>query len=67
MRRSAQWMEHLIRHPEVMTQQDPIAHQLLAQYSLQMPNQKLTEAEAKAVIEFLKRKNQESGPGEKGR
>ena len=67
MRRSAQWMEHQILHPELMTQQDPIAHQLLAQYSLQMPNQKLTEAEAKAVIEFLKRKNQESGPGEKGK
>ncbi|MBI3538713.1 MAG: cytochrome c [Candidatus Eisenbacteria bacterium] len=60
MRRTQQWMEHQILHPEVMTKQDPIAHQLFAQYSLQMPNQGLTEAQAKAVIEFLKHKNHET-------
>jgi len=48
MRRTAQWMEQQILHPEVMTKQDPIAHQLLKQYSIQMPNQKLTPAEARS-------------------
>jgi len=60
MRRTAAWMEHQILHPDVMTKQDPIAHQLFAQYSLQMPNQGLTADEAHAVIEFLKSKNHEA-------
>jgi mono/diheme cytochrome c family protein len=60
MRRTTLWMEHQILHPEVMTKQDPIAHQLFAQYSLQMPNQGLKPDEAQAVIEFLKHKNHES-------
>jgi mono/diheme cytochrome c family protein len=60
MRRTAAWMEHQILHPDVMTKQDPIAHQLFAQYSLQMPNQGLTADEAHAVIEFLKNKNRET-------
>lgn len=60
MRRTQLWMEHQILHPEVMTKQDPIARQLFAQYSLQMPNQGLTEPQAKAVIEFLKHKNHET-------
>lgn len=60
MRRTALWMENQILHPEVMTKQDPIAHQLFTQYSLQMPNQGLTPVEARAVIEFLKHKNHET-------
>lgn len=60
-RRTAAWMEHQILHPEIMTKQDPISRQLFSQYALQMPNQGLTPDEAKAVIEFLKHKNKESG------
>ncbi len=59
MRRTAQWMQHQILEPEVMTHGDPISHALLAQYSLQMPNQKLTPDEARSVIEFLKHSNHE--------
>src|SRR5262249_38340968 len=54
LRRTAAWMEHQILSPEVMTKEDPISRALFAQYSLQMPNQKLTPDEAHAVIEFLK-------------
>ena len=61
MRRTALWMENQILHPEIMTKQDPIARELFAKHSLQMPNQKLTQEEARAVIEFLKHKNKESG------
>jgi mono/diheme cytochrome c family protein len=60
MRRTHEWMKQQILHPEVMTKQDPIARQLFAQYSLQMPNQGLTEPQALAVIEFLKHKNHET-------
>ncbi len=60
MRRTAQWMENQILHPEVMTKEDPISRALFAQYSLQMPNQKLTPDEAKSVVEFLKHKNHEA-------
>jgi cytochrome c551/c552 len=53
-RRTAQWMQGQILHPEVMTKSDPISHALFAQFALQMPNQHLTEDEAKAVIEYFK-------------
>jgi mono/diheme cytochrome c family protein len=61
LRRTAKWMESQILHPDVMTKQDPIAHGLYAQYSLQMPKQGLTQDEARAVIEFLKHKDHEAG------
>lgn len=53
-RRTAQWMEQQILHPEVMTKQDPIAKELLAKYMVQMSNQALKAEEARAVIEYLK-------------
>jgi len=57
-RRTAQWMEQQILHPEVMTKEDPIAHALLVEYKVPMTNQKLTPEEAKKVIEYLKHMNQ---------
>ena len=60
-RRTAAWMENQILHPEVMTKQDPIAHSLFAQYSLQMPNQGLTPDQARAVIEFFKHTDRDAG------
>ena len=56
MRRTAMWMEQQILHPEVMVKQDPIARELRTHYSLPMTNQGLTPDEARAVIEFLKKK-----------
>ena len=61
MRRTALWMENQILHPEVMTKEDPIAHQLFAQFALQMPNQGLTSDEARAVIEYFKHRDHEAG------
>jgi mono/diheme cytochrome c family protein len=61
MRRTAQWMENQILHPEVMTKEDPISHGLFAQFALQMPNQGLTPDEARAVIEYFKHKDKEAG------
>jgi len=61
MRRTAQWMENQILHPEVMTKEDPISHRLLGEMALQMPNQGLAPGEAKAVIEYLKHEDREAG------
>jgi len=61
MRRTAEWMENQILHPEVMTKDDPISHQLLGVYMKQMPNQGLTQDEARAVIEFFKHRDHELG------
>ena len=60
MRRTAQWMENQILHPDVMAKQDPISHGLLATYSLQMPNQGLTNEQARQVIEYLKKRDHDS-------
>jgi len=61
MRRTAEWMQNQILHPEVMTKEDPISHQLLATYAVQMTNQHLTPDEAKAVIEYFKSLDKQSG------
>lgn len=58
-RRTAEWMEHQILHPEVMTKTDPISHGMFATFALQMPNQGLTPEQAKAVIEHFKHKDHE--------
>ncbi len=52
--RTEKWMEAQILHPDKMTQQDPTAKQLLAQYKTQMTNQGLSPEEAKQVIEYIK-------------
>lgn len=59
-RRTAVWMENQILHPEIMTHSDPISKNLLATYMVQMSNQGLKPDEAKAVIEYLKKLDEES-------
>jgi cytochrome c551/c552 len=65
MRRTAKWMEEQMLHPEIMTKQDPIARALFAQYSLQMTNLGLTEAQARSLVEFLKRNDRKIGAAPK--
>jgi cytochrome c len=61
MRRTALWMENQILHPEVMVKEDPISKELRTHYSLPMTNQNVAPNEAKALIEFLKRKDSQAG------
>jgi cytochrome c551/c552 len=61
MRRTSEWMQHQILHPEIMTKEDPIAKELFATYMTQMPNQGLTQEEALLVIDFIKKKDHELG------
>lgn len=60
MRRTAQWMENQILHPDRMVKEDPIARELFAKHALQMPNQGLTPEEARAVVEYLKHQDHEA-------
>lgn len=53
-RRSAEWIMNMILNPNEMTQQDPIAKQLLAEYVAPMANQSLTEEEARAILEYFR-------------
>ncbi len=55
MQRTERWMEAQIMHPDVMTKQDPTSIQLMKQYSLQMPNMNVTQDQAKALIEYIKK------------
>ena len=57
-RRTAAWMEQQMLHPEVMIKEDRISRELLGDYAVQMPNLMLKPEEAKALIEFLKHKDQ---------
>ena len=59
-RRTAQWMEKQILHPEIMVKEDPIARKMMAEYNLQMANQGLTPDEARAVIEYFKKLDEEA-------
>ena len=61
MRRTSEWMQHQILHPDIMTKEDPIARQLFETYLTQMPNQGLTQDEAMSVIEFFKKKDHDLG------
>ncbi len=58
-RRTAQWMQAWIQHPDVMTKQDPIAHELFAKFAVQMPNLNIKDDEAKALIEYMKKRDKE--------
>jgi cytochrome c551/c552 len=61
MRRTGTWMEQQILHPEVMVKEDPIAYALKKEYALPMTNQGVKPDEAKALIEFLKKKDRDAG------
>ncbi|HVP15007.1 MAG TPA: cytochrome c [Terriglobales bacterium] len=53
--RTEKWMIAQVMHPDVMTKQDPTSIQLMKQYTLQMPNMNLTEDQAKALVEYIKK------------
>ena len=43
-----------------MVKEDPISRKLMAEMALAMPNQGLTQDEARAVIEYLKHQDHEA-------
>ncbi len=53
-RRTPEYIMNMILNPEGMIQQHPEAKKMLAQFLTPMPNQHLTEDEARAVLEYLR-------------
>lgn len=54
-RRSPEWIMNMILNPEEMIANDPIAKQLLIESNMAvMANQNLTEADARAVLEYFR-------------
>ncbi len=57
-RRSPEWIMNMILEPIKMTQEDPIAKELLAQYLTQMTNQNISIEEARAILEYFRKIDQ---------
>ncbi len=54
-RRSPEWVMNMILNPEQMVKEDPIAKKLLVEFNMSpMANQHLTEADARAVLEYFR-------------
>jgi mono/diheme cytochrome c family protein len=56
-RRAATWIEAQIQRPDVMLREDPISRELLGEYAVPMPNLGIKPEEAKALVEFMKKKD----------
>lgn len=54
-RRTPEWIMNMALNPSEMTQKDPIAKELLAQYIAPMANQSLTEDEARSILEYFRK------------
>lgn len=54
-RRNAQWLLNMITNPEEMTKKDPVAQALLAEHLTQMTNQNVSEADAIAILNYLRK------------
>ncbi len=61
-RRTPEFVMNMILNPEGMVAEHPEVRAMLAQYAVPMANQNLTEADARAVLEYL-RSEAEAGPG----
>jgi mono/diheme cytochrome c family protein len=55
-RRTPEWIMNMILNPEVMVEKNAEAKKLLAEYLSPMANQSLTEAEARAILEYFRTK-----------
>jgi mono/diheme cytochrome c family protein len=54
-RRAPEWIMNMIINPVEMTQKDPTAKELLAEYMAQMTNQNVGEEEARALLEYFRK------------
>ena len=53
-RRKPEFVMNMMLNPAEMVERHPAVRELLAQYMTPMPNQALTESEARAVLEYLR-------------
>lgn len=52
-RRSPVWIMNMVVDPDAMLEKDPVAQELLKECLVRMPNQNLTEQDARDVLEFM--------------
>lgn len=62
-RRTPEYVMNMILNPMEMAQRHPEARALLAEFATQMPDQGLTEEEARAIVEYIR---SEAASGEAG-
>jgi mono/diheme cytochrome c family protein len=53
-RRKPEWIMNMILNPQEMVQKNDTAQALLATFMTQMPNQNLTQEEARAMLEYFR-------------
>jgi mono/diheme cytochrome c family protein len=53
-RRTPEYVMNMVLNPAEMLERHPTARELLAQYMNPMPDQNLTESDARAVLEYLR-------------
>lgn len=53
-KRAPEWIMNMIMNPEEMTQKDPDAKALLAEYISPMANQNISEEEARQLLEYFR-------------
>lgn len=56
-RRKPEWIMNMVLNPQEMLEKDPVAKELLGEYMTPMPNQGLTQEEARAVLEYFRSLN----------
>lgn len=54
-RRSGEWIMNFITNPDPMLNQDPEAQAMLELCLVRMPNQSLTDDDARAILEFMRK------------
>jgi mono/diheme cytochrome c family protein len=59
-RRKPEFVMNMMLNPAEMVEKHPVVRELLAQFMTPMPNQGLTESEARAVLEYLRSATQGS-------
>lgn len=63
-RREPEFIMNMILAPEKMLQSNADAQALLAEYSVPMTNQNLSQEEARAILEYLREVHEEMGEAE---
>jgi cytochrome c2 len=61
-RRSAEWIMNMILNPAGMLEKNDAAKNLFAEYLTPMTFQNVTEAEARAILEYLRQQDQKPKP-----
>lgn len=59
-KQSPEWIMNMIINPDVMIKEDPVAKALLAEFLTTMPNQNISEDDARAVLEHFRQYDEEN-------